>query len=63
MYPDFIEKGSLTVLDEELTGITQDILTTILNQAGALCGLGDWRPSSPIACGTFGKFAPTIQKV
>lgn len=54
--------GSLTVLDEELTGLTQVVITTILNQAGALCGLCDWRPSSP-SSGTFGKFAPTVEKI
>jgi hypothetical protein len=52
--------GSLTVIDEELSGLTKQVLTTILNQAGALCGMGDWRPSSPSKSGTFGKFAPEI---
>jgi hypothetical protein len=47
--------GSLTVLDEEMSGITGDVLKTILIQAGAMCGLGDWRPSSG-SSGTFGRF-------
>lgn len=55
-------RGSLTVLDTELTGLTESILTTILNQAGALCGLCDWRPSSPNS-GTFGKFQPILEKI
>lgn len=55
-------RGSLTVLDSELTGLTQEILTTVLNQAGALCGLCDWRPSSP-SSGTFGKFQPVIKRI
>lgn len=37
--------GTLTVLDSELTGLTKNVLELILNQAGALCGLGDWRPA------------------
>lgn len=55
--------GSLTVIDEELSGLTARTLETILNQAGALIGLGDWRPSSPKASGTFGKFSPKIHRV
>ena len=51
--------GSLTVLDSELSGITKDILQTIFDQAGALCGLGDWRPSSGKS-GAFGRFETII---
>jgi len=53
--------GTLTVLDAELTGITRDVLQMILDQAGALCGLCDWRPSSP-SSGTFGRFEGVIEK-
>jgi hypothetical protein len=55
--------GSLTVLDEELSGITKKVLSTILKQAGALCGLCDWRPSSPKSPGTFGTFRPIIKAI
>lgn len=54
-------RGSFTIIDEELTGLTHNILETILNQAGSLCGLCDWRPSSPRASGTFGRFTPHIE--
>jgi hypothetical protein len=54
-------RGSLTVLDPERTGLTRDILQTILDQSGALCGLGDWRPSSPKSPGVFGRFSATIE--
>lgn len=60
MYWNWELRGSLTVIDKEISGITRDVLTTILNQAGAICGLCDWRPSSPNS-GTFGKFEPVIQ--
>ena len=60
MFREWKAIGSITVLDEELSGLTKPILQTILNQAGALCGLCDWRPSSP-SSGTFGKFKPTIE--
>jgi hypothetical protein len=60
MFRRWTAKGSLTVMDEELTGLTHEILQKILNQAGALCGIGDWRPSSP-SSGTFGRFAPVVK--
>jgi hypothetical protein len=63
MFRRWTLKGSLTVIDSELSGLTEEILEIILNQAGALCGLCDWRPSSPSASGTFGKFAPTIKRI
>ena len=59
MFRDWELRGSLTVIDKEISGITKDLLQIILNQAGAVCGLCDWRPSSPNS-GTFGKFTPTI---
>lgn len=62
MFRDWQMVGSLTVLDEELSGITKPILQTILDQAGALCGLGDWRPSSG-SSGSFGKFEAVVKKV
>jgi hypothetical protein len=54
--------GSLTVLDSELTGLTEEVLRKVLNQAGALCGLCDWRPSSRMS-GTFGKFMPIVKRI
>lgn len=55
--------GSLTVLDPDTSGLTAAMIDLILRQAGALVGLGDWRPSSPKASGTFGKFSPKIEAV
>jgi len=54
--------GTLTVLDEELTGLTGRTLQTIFDQAGALCGLCDWRPSSG-SSGTFGRFEAEVERV
>jgi hypothetical protein len=62
MFRRWVAVGSLTVLDEEIFGITKEILELILRQSGALCGVGDWRPSSP-SSGTFGKFAPTVKRI
>jgi len=63
MFRTWTLSGSLTVLDSQLTGLTEEVLRTVLNQAGALCGLCDWRPSSPKASGTFGKFTPIVKKI
>lgn len=54
--------GSLTVMDSELTGLTEDVLKRILDQSGALCGLCDWRPSSK-ASGTFGRFTSQVKRM
>lgn len=62
MFRNWALTGSLTVIDPELSGITRDILELIFNWSGAMCGLGDWRPSSP-SSGAFGKFAPTIELI
>ena len=63
MFREWTLTGSLTVLDEEMTGLTKPILDQILTQSGALCGMGDWRPSSPKASGTFGRFSHTLKKM
>ncbi len=62
MFRDWTLCGSLTVLDEEQSGLTYEILETILKQAGSLCGLGDWRPSSG-ASGTFGRFSVEVSPI
>lgn len=62
MFREWTATGSITIFDEELSGITEDVLRIVLNQAGALCGLCDWRPSSP-SSGTFGKFNPVVELI
>ncbi len=51
--------GTLTVLDDS---ITTDVLRNILTHAGAYAGIGDWRPSSPMAPGSFGKFTVELNE-
>ena len=60
-FRDWTASGTLTVIDEKQSGLTERVLDSILNQAGALVGLGDWRPSSPKASGTFGKFSVEVR--
>ena len=62
MFREWTATGSLTVIDREISGITKEILELVLNQSGAVCGLCDWRPSSP-SSGTFGKFSPVVDRV
>lgn len=63
MFRTWEAHGTITVMDPDTSGLTQDVLDLILRQAGALVGLGDWRPSSPKASGTFGKFQPHIEPI
>ena len=53
---------SLMVVDPKESGITQEVLQKILNKAGSLCGLGDWRPSSRTP-GQFGRFSATVEPI
>lgn len=63
MFREWKAQGTFTVMDEELSGLTRPIIERILTQAGALVGLGDWRPSSPKSSGTFGRFQPEIEPI
>jgi len=63
MFRNWRLEGSLTILDSEISNLTEHNLKIILNQAGALCGICDWRPSSPKSSGTFGKFSPIIKRI
>ena len=60
MFRDWIASGTLTVLDEDQSGLTRGILQRVLDLAGSMCGLGDWRPSSKTP-GSFGRFAATVE--
>jgi hypothetical protein len=59
-FDHWVLSGTLTVLDER---ITTEVLINICKQAGAYCGVGDWRPSSPKSAGPFGKFTTTVQEI
>jgi len=51
--------GTVTVTDET---ITESILQKILDCAGMYCGLGDWRPSSKVSPGPWGRFVAEVSK-
>ena len=63
IFRDWQVKYEINVLDEEVSGISKDVLALIHAQAGALIGLGDWRPGSPKSPGSFGKFSAVIKGV
>lgn len=63
MFRSWSAVGSFTVVDEDQSGLSMPVLDRILSQAGALCGLGDWRPSSPKSSGTFGRFSAALQRL
>lgn len=52
--------GTLTVTEEQ---ITPDVLKNILATAGKCSGLGDWRPSSKMAPGPYGRFLANVKEV
>lgn len=58
-FENWTASGTLTVVDPT---ITKDMLQTILTFAGAFCGIGDWRPSSPTP-GQFGRFTAEIKEI
>lgn len=63
MFRNWTAIGSITVFDEQVSGLTQPILDTVFRQAGSLIGIGDWRPSSPKSSGTFGRFEAAVEAV
>lgn len=63
LFRDWQVRGCITILDEEIFGLTKPVLQNIFNQAGMFCGLGDWRPSSSKAPGFYGKFVATLEDI
>lgn len=63
IFREWVAVGTLTIVDEELSGITRPVLERILTQAGSMCGVCDWRPSSPKSPGSFGKFVPKLRVI
>jgi len=63
MFRDWAATGTFSVIDEELSGLTEPILQRIVAQAGLLCGTCDWRPASPKSSGTFGTFVAELMRV
>lgn len=62
MFRNWSIHGSITIIDEEMSGLTENVLNAVLTMGGSLCGLGDWRPSSP-SSGTFGRFTHELTKL
>ncbi len=52
--------GTVTVFDQT---ITTSVLNDVLTFAGAFAGLGDWRPSSPMKPGPYGKFTAALEEI
>jgi hypothetical protein len=57
-FDDWSASGTLMVTDD---GITEEILRTILEQAGRLKGMADWRPGSPTP-GSWGMYQSVVRK-
>lgn len=63
LFRDWTATGSITIVDEELSGLTRPLLERILAQCGSMCGICDWRTSSPNSSGSFGKFEYSLKKL
>ena len=63
LFRNWVVKGTITVLDEEMFQLQQPVLQKILDQAGAFVGLCDWRPSSPKSPGFYGKFSAALTPI
>lgn len=58
-FENWAARGELIIIDEQ---ITDKVLSDMLDIAGRLKGLGDWRPSAPESPGPFGTFSAQIMK-
>lgn len=54
--------GTISVFDEEMSGLTQGVLQRILDLGGAMVGIGDWRPGGK-SSGMFGRFTATLERI
>lgn len=52
--------GHIVMVDQT---ISDDILRQVFSLAGRFSGLGDWRPSSPMAPGRYGMFTADLKKL
>jgi hypothetical protein len=62
MFRKWSAVGVLDVIDEEMSGLSKEVLGRILKVSGALCGVGDWRPSAP-SSGSYGKFTSVVTEM
>lgn len=56
-FAGWVARGSISVFEDI---ITTEVLEGLLKAAGAYCGIGDWRPSSPKSPGSFGRFTAEV---
>ena len=62
MFRNWSSVVMISVVDEDVSGIKQEVLKKIIDTAGGQCGLCDWRPSSSTP-GSFGKFSAEIEAI
>lgn len=62
MFRNWSAEGTITVVDPQESGLTQEVLQRILDIGGGQVGLCDWRPSSPNA-GPYGKFSAAVVRL
>ena len=63
LFRNWVVRGTITILDEEIFQLQLPILQKIFDQSGMFCGLGDWRPNSPSSPGFYGKFTTKLTEI
>ena len=58
-FRSWVAEGSITVFDEQESGLYQHILQRIFDIGGGRIGMCDWRPGSPTP-GAYGKFKAEV---
>ena len=62
LFEHWTASGTVTVLDEDQSGITGPILQQIFDICGSLVGLCDWRPGGRVP-GQFGRFKAQVNEL
>lgn len=55
-------KLTFSVIDETLSHLSKEVLDEVFLRGGIMCGMGDWRPSSP-GGGQHGKFTHVLKEI
>ena len=59
-FDNWSARGIIQVVDEESTGLKQDVLQRLFEIAGDIIGIGDWRPSCA-SSGPYGRFSAEVK--
>lgn len=61
-FDNWTARGVVQIVDEDSTGLKQDVLQRLFDIAGDIIGIGDWRPSCASA-GPYGRFKASVELI